>query len=230
LSTVFFFRHGQAGQRDDYDRLSPLGLEQARLLGGYIASQGWRFDRVLCGRLRRQQETAAAAGFDTPEFQDCWNEFDLDVVYAGLAPVLAAEDHEFRREYQEIQRLIQDGDGAIHRQWRSADTQVIKAWIADRHPVEGESWPQFVSRVRGAAKELAVLPPGSCTAVFTSATPISICVAEAFASNNPAHVMWLAGASVNSGITVLKWIGGEPHVSCFNCVPHLPEARLRTFR
>lgn len=52
-------RHGQASfGADDYDVLSPLGWEQARLLGAALAAQGVRPAAVVHGTLRRQRETA----------------------------------------------------------------------------------------------------------------------------------------------------------------------------
>ena len=234
MSTVYFFRHGQAGSRDDYDRLSEVGREQATLLGAHVAREGWSFDRVICGGLRRQQETAAAvigeAKLTPPDLDTRWNEFDLDDVFAGIAPQMAAEDTLFQTEYEEINELIRSGDGAIHRQWRPADTKVVKAWIEGRYTFEGESWLQFVARVKDAGAEFAALPANSRVAVFTSATPVSIWVAAAFSSEHPPHVMKLAGASINSNITVLKWLHGEPHLGCFNATPHLADPRLRTFR
>ncbi len=234
MSTVYFFRHGQAGSRDDYDRLSDLGHQQAALLGAHVAREGWQFDRILCGGLRRQQETAAAvvsqAALGRPNLDTRWNEFDLDEVFAGIAPQMADDDPQFRAEFEEIERLIRNGDGAIHRQWRPADTKVVKAWIEGRYSFEGESWLQFVARVKSAGAELAALPADSRVAVFTSATPVSIWVAAAFASDQPPHVMKLAGAAINSNITVLKWLQGEPHLGCFNAVPHLTDPHLRTFR
>lgn len=234
MSTVYFFRHGQAGSRDDYDRLSELGREQAALLGAHVAREGWQFDRVLCGGLRRQQETAEAvvsgAALPQPGLDTRWNEFDLDEVFAGIAPQIAAADAQFRTEYEEIERLIRDGDGAVHREWLPADSQVVKAWIDGSYSFDGESWVQFVARVKAAGAEFAALPADARVAVFTSATPVSIWVAAAFASEQPLHVMKLAGAAINSNITVVKWIDGEPHLGCFNTIPHLTDSRLRTSR
>lgn len=238
MSTTYFFRHGQAGQRDDYDRLSETGREQARLLGEHLRREGLKFDRVVVGGLRRQRETAEivlaelrAVGLEPGrvESDERWNEFDLDVVYAGIAPRMAAEDPAFKAAYEEIGRRIREGDGHIHRQWTPADTQVVKAWIEGRYEMEGESWVEFVERVQAAGRELAG-ENGVKTAVFTSATPVSILVAGALGSRNPLHVMRLAGAAVNTNYTVIAWRDGEAHLGCFNAVPHLAEAGMRTFR
>ncbi|QOY91394.1 histidine phosphatase family protein [Paludibaculum fermentans] len=239
MSTIYLFRHGQAGLRDDYDRLSELGHEQARRLGAWVSGEGLKFDKVIIGGLRRQRETAEAvlaalneAGLQPTEIQHNlnWNEFDLDVVYEGIAPQIAAADQEFRAEFEEQQRMVQAGDGAIHRRWTRADTAVMRAWIEGAYPCSGESWNGFVDRIRAAGEELRHLPPDARVAVFTSATPISICGAAAFDSRNPTHIMKLAASAVNSSITVMHWRQDELFLALFNAAPHLTEPRLRTFR
>ncbi len=238
VSTLFLIRHGQAGLRDDYDRLSPLGQEQAARLAQWFLQEGIAFDRLISGGLRRQKETAAivagalsSRGAAPPAIEEDprWSEFDLDAVYAGLAPRIAADDDDFRRQYEELLERMRSGEDGIHRQWTPADTQVVKAWIEGCYPFDGESWPAFVARVH-AALEDAARHGAARTAVFTSATPAAIAVASAFGSRAPAHIMRLAGAAVNTNFTILDFRGAEPALACFNAIPHLDEARLRTHR
>ena len=97
MSRVYLVRHGQAGTRKAYDSLSPLGRQQARLLGRYCAEQGVRFSASWCGEMVRQQQTGdevraayREAGLTFPEIktEPSWNEFDLDDIYKALAPYL----------------------------------------------------------------------------------------------------------------------------------------------
>lgn len=235
MPTLYLIRHGQAGLRDDYDRLSPLGREQARRLGDYLLREGIVFDHVLCGGLRRQKETAAivagalSAGGAAVEEDPRWSEFDLDAVYTDLAPRIAAEDPVFRQQYEELLERMRSGEDGIHRQWTPADTRVVRAWVENRYPFAGESWSAFLDRVHAALGD-AIRAGAQATAVFTSATPAAIAVASAFGSRAPAHIMRLAGAAVNTNFTVLDTRDGEPALVCFNAVPHLDEARLRTRR
>ena len=158
MHEIYLIRHGQAGLRSDYDRLSDLGQEQARLLAEWFAAQDIRFDLILSGGLRRQQETAA---FLSPAAQvdPQWNEFDLDAVYAAIAPRLAALDDEFKAEYETLQLEAADPAHAVHRAWRPSDLKVVKAWISSRFPVECESWPQFHSRILDAFQGLSERGP-----------------------------------------------------------------------
>jgi len=239
LSVIWLFRHGQAGTRDDYDRLSDLGAEQAGLLGRWIASEGLKFSAVYSGELVRQRQTATVAmeaarqaGREMPAFEidAMWNEFDLDMVFRGLAPLLARDDPQFRDEYEQLMAVIRSGDRAIHRQWTRADTAIVRAWIAGRYEFQGESWEQFQNRVSSARLPLN----GSAgddhhIAVFTSATPIAIWVGRAL-ELTPRHILRLAGASFNTAITMLNYSNGNLFLGQFNSVPHLSQARLRTFR
>ncbi|MBY8968187.1 histidine phosphatase family protein, partial [Algiphilus sp. NNCM1] len=62
MGSIYLIRHGQASfGADDYDVLSPVGVEQAQVLGRHLADIGLTFDRCVSGDLRRQQHTATAA-------------------------------------------------------------------------------------------------------------------------------------------------------------------------
>ena len=70
MGTITLVRHGQANSsaktEEDYDRLSPLGHQQAAWLGDWLAQGGEGFDLVLSGSLRRHIETAEAWGTRRP--------------------------------------------------------------------------------------------------------------------------------------------------------------------
>ena len=96
MGAIHLVRHGQASfGTGDYDRLSELGHEQARLAGEDMAARGLRPDVVIHGGMRRQRETAegllAGAGWDCPvEVDPRWAEYNADAVLdaareAGLA-------------------------------------------------------------------------------------------------------------------------------------------------
>ncbi len=63
---IYLVRHGQASPgATDYDKLSSLGEQQARMLGEHMAAEGLAFDAVYAGTLRRHAQTLAgiATGF-----------------------------------------------------------------------------------------------------------------------------------------------------------------------
>ena len=232
MALIYFFRHGQAGTRDDYDRLSDLGREQAGLLGKWISREGLTFERALCGGLRRQRETAeiALGSLAQVEFDVRWSEFDLDSVYSEIAPQMAAEDAGFKAHWEELERTIASGDAGIHRRWTKPDSAVVEAWIRGRYEIRAESWKAFVARVVAAGEVFRHAEDDAKIAIFTSATPTSIWVSEVLGGLGPDRVMRFAGASLNTSMSVLNGRDGDLNLFAFNAVPHLGEPRLRTFR
>lgn len=87
MSEIYFVRHGQASFGSaNYDQLSELGHQQARLLGEYFQQRGMRFDRILTGDMVRHRETAEGIcqGLGLPEtgfevFAEL-NEFDFHAI------------------------------------------------------------------------------------------------------------------------------------------------------
>lgn len=228
MQEIYLIRHGQAGLRDDYDRLSNLGQTQCGLLAAWFAAQGVTFDLVLSGALRRQQETAAALG-GSPVIDPAWNEFDLDAVYASVGPQLAAVDEEFRLAHAGILEESKDPAHPVHREWKSCDIKLIEAWVAGRFDVSCESWPQFLGRIRAAAQALNLQPAVRRIALVTSATPIGIATGSLFEASERKYLE-LAGALHNSSFTILRRRPSGLALTAFNHTPHLPEEKLRTLR
>lgn len=94
MAQITLVRHGQANSASTdehgYDKLSPLGHEQAGWLGAHMRESHQAFDSVYCGTLRRHVETATgmqAQNF-APVAQDArLNElayFDLSRAYEAM--------------------------------------------------------------------------------------------------------------------------------------------------
>lgn len=238
MVTVYFIRHGQAGSRQVYDRLSEVGRRQSVLLGEWLARRSIRFDAVLSGRLNRQRETAEQAaaastrgGIDFPEIatHPCWDEFDLDAVYAGLAPQIAATDEDFRRQFEELRRQARDVNSAVHRTWSPCDITVVRAWIDGQYAFEGESFRAFVDRVCQGAETLKGGAANRSVAVFTSATPAAVWAAKALDLDGR-KIMQLAGVMYNTAVTIVKANDDQVRLFQFNTVPHIETPELLTHR
>lgn len=228
MQEIYLIRHGQAGLRDDYDRLSELGVQQATLLADWYRGHSIEFDLVISGALRRQKETAA---FLSPavEVDSHWNEFDLDAVYATVGPQLAAVDEEFRNAHADIVEESKDPTHPVHRQWKPCDIKLIEAWIGSRFESACESWPQFLGRIRNAVRTLDNFPKAQRIALVTSATPIGITTASLF--DAPERKCFeLAGALHNTSFTILRRRASGLSLGAFNHTPHLPQEKQRTLR
>lgn len=242
MSTLYLVRHGQAGTRDAYDSLSDLGKRQARLLGDHFVLQGIEFTSAYVGGLLRQQQTAeqigagyahaGGAGFPIVNIDPGWDEFDLGRVYREIAPLLASDDAEFRREYEEMREQVRATAGAhgasIHRKWLPCDTKVVEAWAAGRYAYSGETWLQFRERIAACSSKMHDAR-GENILVVTSATPLAICTGLSLDIAD-GRVMRLAGAVYNASYTVLRLRAGELRLFTFNAVPHLGAPGMRTHR
>ena len=61
MGAIYLVRHGQASfGAAEYDALSPLGVEQAGILGAALKQRGLSFDRIVSGPMRRHRQTAEA--------------------------------------------------------------------------------------------------------------------------------------------------------------------------
>jgi len=237
VSAIYLIRHAQAGPRHQYDRLSDLGRNQARRLGEHLASQAVAFDAVYSGGLERQKHTAKAVAeayrerslpFPEIQYDRRWDEFDLGDVYRALADPLSRDDAEFGREFAEMMRLIDDENHALHRNHNYCDIAIIRAWVAQRYPYEGESWESFRCRVTEPLETLAQHESGQKIAVLTSATPISLWVGRALGLDDQ-NIWRLAGVAYNTGITTMRVSKDDCRLFTFNGVPHL-NGEMRTFR
>ena len=139
MSVLLLVRHGQASWGEaDYDRLSPVGEEQARVLGAALAARGVRPDLVVRGSMLRHRQTAdgavGAAGWDAAVAEDAgWDEFD------HMSTLLR------RRSTGPRSRARRTTSGCCRFE------ATIDRWSSGEHDDEyRESFPAFQQRVRGA--------------------------------------------------------------------------------
>jgi len=241
LSNIYLVRHGQAGTRDAYDRLSDLGRRQAKLLGEYLAGQRLVFSAAYTGSMRRQQETAfevqAVYQQMEVEFPEVvnkqeWDEFNLDQIYREIAPRMSADDLGFRQQYEAMQRDVRLSDGeqaaAVHRRWLPCDSQIVNAWISGKYPYQGESWDAFRQRVASGLKVQNGTHKTNVI-VFTSAMPVAIWTGLALDISDY-RIIRLAGVLQNSSYSVLRRKADDLRLLTFNAAPHLIDESLRTYR
>ena len=219
MSLLLLVRHGQASfGAADYDRLSPLGEEQSRLLGASLAARGVRPDLVLRGSMRRHRQTAAAAvtaaGWEADVLEDAdWDEFDHLTTLSG-GP------------------LFEEREGEAYDDRVVRFEATIDRWASGRHDDDyRETFADFQRRVGAAAERLLDrLEPKQTAVVFTSGGPVSVVCATLLDGGLPAWTR-LAKVVVNSSVT--KVLDGRrgPTLVSFNDHSHLePDPDLITYR
>jgi len=219
VGTIYLVRHGQAAfGTDHYDRLTDLGVAQARLLGGYFARRQIRFDAVFTGTLRRQTETAQGifeghSELGASPVQERFpglDEYKPEAVIMALtgnvpAPALAAE----RRDpvvVREHFRVLRDA---------------LLAWAEDRTQPEGMPvWQDFQAGAVAALVAARQRFPDGHVLIVSSGGPIAAIVAATL-SAPPASAVELNLRIRNSSLTEFAATPRRHSLVSFNGLPHL---------
>ena len=230
MSTLTLVRHGQASAfSHDYDRLSPLGVEQCEKLRDYWTANNVWFDEAFSGTLKRQRDSARILrGDDGFTENAAWNEYDGDGLIAKLGPVLA-ERHDQVRELYAAWEVHKDGPER-GRHFQRVFERVTDAWVAGEaaHP-DVETWAEFQGRVLGALRAVLDGPSGRNVLVVTSGGPIGVVTSQVLeaARQKAIEMNWRVR---NGSLTSFVFGGGRISLDGFNATPHLTDPRLLTFR
>ncbi len=215
MTEIVLVRHGQANSaatdEAGYDQLSDLGRQQAVWLGDHLRGHGERFDRVITGTLKRQQETAQAMGYDKGETDARLNELSY---FALTQAVEAQHGIPAPQEAAEFARYL---------------PEVMTYWEGGHLENVPERFDEFASRVTTLIDEV-------CTGhgrvlLVTSGGVISMIVR---------HVLMLDLAATTkvmlhinkSSLHRLQYVHGGLMLGMFNATPHLyspDRAAARTF-
>jgi broad specificity phosphatase PhoE len=213
MGEIYLVRHGQASfGSDDYDRLSPLGVEQSRHLGDWFRMRGLDFGRVVIGAMRRHRQTLEGSGLlattgETPEVLPGLNEYnfhglvDCHLQQCPVDPPLDLKDS--RVFYRQLRRTL----GA----W--ADGSLVH----ERLP---ESWSTFEERVRGSLGALIAEPDARRVLAISSGGAISAVVREVLGLTVD-QMITMNLQMANTGITRLMFKGDRVRLQSWNALPHL---------
>src|SRR5262245_36809072 len=238
MSVLTLVRHAQASfHADDYDALSPLGHEQARLLGEYWARRGIDIDQVYCGPRVRQRHTAEIVGFAFTQAGRSWpepvvlpelDEYDLAGVFRTSAPELERRDAAFA-ELLAAYRRDADGPGRM-RSFQRVFEALTMHWATTPEAVAGvEGFAAFRERIkRGLGRVTEVQGSGRRVAVFTSGGVIGTAVRLALDAPDrmALEVNWRVR---NCSLTEFVFTRGRFTLDSFNALPHLEDPALWTY-
>ncbi len=218
MGEIVFVRHGQASfGTDDYDRLSPLGWQQARWLGEHMAGDGWRFDRAIMGGMRRHRETASAMaeGLDLPDFDVApglnemnFNQLQTDAVRAGVADAYAMQQPDtYAAEF----------------------VKILVGWEAGHFKTDHEPFTEFEARVQSDVADAMI--DGQSVLIVSSGGPKAMVMRQVLGLSTAKAAEVTLGI-LNSSITRLDVRNGGLRLGEFNATPHLSgpdRAHARTF-
>jgi broad specificity phosphatase PhoE len=239
MSRLLLVRHAQASFLEQtYDKLSPLGETQSRLLGEFWARHKLHFDRICSGPRVRQKDTATVVAMAyrnmnlafpeilvIPEF----DEYQGEAVMERGLPALVESDREIEALHSSFQASAEPQ--ARRRTFQKLFEAVIGKWVEGTIPSNSiEPWSDFASRVNsGLTKFLKGGAPSERVAIFTSGGPIGLAVQRALdlSAQNALRISWMAQ---NSSFSEFLFSSDRFTLSSFNAVPHLDDPSLQTYR
>ncbi|HKK98119.1 MAG TPA: histidine phosphatase family protein [Marivita sp.] len=207
MSHIVLVRHGQANtaakNEIDYDRLSPLGHQQAGWLGDHFRQRGDIFAHVWTGTLRRHIETADGIAAETPG-------------------TVTRDDRLNELEYFTLSQLLADQHGITLPNTREGFVRhmpvLFQHWMDGKLEGSPESFAHFENRVRDAIDEISALPGRSL--IVTSGGLIGMAMRLTLRLDLPAfcHVcLSIQNTSVHSWLP----LEGQLVLTQFNALPHL---------
>jgi broad specificity phosphatase PhoE len=210
MSMLYLVRHGQASAgTHDYDRLSPLGQRQSRLLGQWWTSQGFAPDVAWHGSLLRQRDTARLAleNLDAtlqPEIHEGLNEYDHRVIDSHFGGG-AQSDNPETLTFEDYVDIMQ--------RWREHEPHPEKP--------EVEPWASFANRGWQTMKDLHALEGDKLNHVFFTSGGVIATVLSAVLELDFAHTVDAIWRIRNTSITTFHFDGTHARLVDFNTVPHL---------
>jgi broad specificity phosphatase PhoE len=239
MGILYLVRHAQASFLEpNYDKLSPLGETQSRLLGKHWAQRKIAFDRVGVGPCARQKDTvklvSAAyhqAGLNFPEPQTLpeFDEYHAEEVLRASLPKLLETDQKIRGLHAAFQSATTTA--AKRATFQKLFEAVIGDWVRGVIHVEGvETWPEFCARVNsGLVKFLAAGKRGEKAALFTSGGPIAVATQRAL-HLSPESTLQMTWMSRNSSWSEFLYSAERFTLSSFNIHEHIGDPAMLTYR
>lgn len=230
MGAIYLIRHGQASfGKADYDQLSPVGLEQARVLGTALKARVVP-DAVFRGSMRRHEQTAEACleamGLSTvPLIDEGFNEYDHEEILVRYKPLYA-------------NKLLMKADLAKtlnpRKTFQAVLTEALERWMAGGENDYRESWAEFQTRCWGALQAaIDAAGPRRNLLVFTSGGVISV-IAQRLLSLSDAATLKLQWTLANAAVTKVLYgsESGRLHLSTLNEHAHFEgaNAALITYR
>ena len=203
MSVVYLVRHGQASfGRSDYDKLSPLGEEQARMTGAALAGCGVKPALLVTGSLQRQRVTGSRmweeAGWEAPvDIDEGWNEYDHDAIVYTHKPAYTN---------QAVMQADLARRGNPRRAFQEMFVEATGRWTSGEHDDYDETFAQFADRIMLAlGRVTSRLSSGQDAVVVSSGGPISWVASHLLTSSAKERAVSSEGAAGVSDASVAVW-------------------------
>jgi len=221
-------RHGQASfHADNYDCLSPLGEEQARLLGRWWLKMGNHWDRVYMGPKQRHRQTMEGVA-------EVYREAGEPFPEAELLPEL--DEHQGPAVVRHVLEDDREGEIMLPASLKGKDMmkayfrefqRITKAWVRREVVTDHEPWADFRERVTRGMQKITRESRGKRVVAFTSGGPVAVSTGTVLglSDEQTIELSWqirnIAYAEYLTSLNKLTQVS-------FNALPHLERAELHT--
>lgn len=219
MAKIILIRHAQASLgKSNYDELSPLGIQQARILGDYISHAGWQPERIITGSLFRHQQTAdciqqALSHTINVETNPGWNEFD----FASLIRCFLNANPELTPKAGDIRSFF------------SILKKSMLAWSNNELELEAqqlESWNSFSNRITQAILDAGSDSSDKPTLIVSSGGAIAMLLKQILEVN--ARTMIDLNFQIrNTSFTEILFKPHKQSLVAFNQVNHLSDKQYQ---
>lgn len=215
MTTIYLVRHGQASfGAESYDKLSPNGEAQSKVLGQYLDKILKEEPYVVAGSMQRHQQTARISLDEyfpeaSIETNSAWNEFNHQQVFERYDPSFSNPEA--------LKQSFEISDDP-HQFLSEVFGHAVKRWTDNEHHDYDESWSEFQNRVNGALKKLCndlMETQPRYAVVYTSGGVISTLVGSLLGLSIE-KTFALTWAIANTSITTLRLVGNEPQLLSLN--------------
>jgi broad specificity phosphatase PhoE len=239
MGILYLVRHAQASFLEpNYDKLSPLGETQSRLLGEHWAQRKITFDRVSVGPCARHNDTVklvsaayhqAGLNFPEPETLPEFDEYHAEEVLRGSLPALLEKDQKIRDLHAAFQTAA--NTDTQRTTFQKLFEAVIGDWVRGVINLEDvEAWQEFCARVNsGLDKFLSAATRGEKVAIFTSGGPIAVATQRAL-HLSPENTLQMTWMSRNSSWSEFLYSADRFTLSSFNVHEHIADSAMLTYR
>lgn len=213
MSEIYFVRHGQASfGSSNYDQLSGLGHEQAKLLGEYFRERNIQFDRIITGDMVRHRETAEGICLGMQlqpqpfEVFPGLDEYDFHSVLRCYIAQFPEQTLPEKPEVADFFRRLKQG---------------INLW--SRGELEGdlpETWKAFEQRLDAVREHVMNHFAGERVLAVSSGGAIAMLVRQLLQAPESA-MMELNLQTRNTAVIHCRFNQRSMRLSSFNNVPHL---------
>lgn len=236
LGCIYLIRHGQASfGAENYDVLSPLGIQQAELLGDYLIDTGVILNACFSGDMLRQKDTAlttltrfSAAQLPTPalNIDSAFNEIDVESIIRLLVPKILDQEP---KAIESLRNPLQNKT-----EFQRLFAMLIQRWATETDDIPKHlRWSTFTETVNaGLQRILNTAAPSDHIGVFTSGGTITACL-HLLTGVTAEKAFDLNWQIVNTSLSRLKFRDDSVVLTSFNSHAHLDllkNKKLITYR